>query len=246
MVADQALPVRGVRARAAPTGLTPEARRWSETCCTAAAGRGHLSLLQWLRAEGCAWDAQTCSRAAFGGHLEVLIWARQNGCEWTAGTVAKAALGGALECLQVRVLGRVGRAVSARRHVGGNAMSADMSAANSGPRRADLRVGRARRGPRRVADGVGGQPCSRRRPPARGGRQRPGVEPGLTSPPLSTPGRSGPARTGPRGVPRRAATRSRAGPSRSCSGCGPTAARGTPRRAVSPRPEARPARPPPR
>ena len=138
MVADQALPVRGVRARAALTGLTPEARRWSETCCTAAAGRGHLSLLQWLRAEGCAWDAQTCSRAAFGGHLEVLIWARQNGCEWTAGTVAKAALGGALECLQVRVLGRVGRAVSARRHVGGNAMSADMSAASSGPRRAEL------------------------------------------------------------------------------------------------------------
>jgi hypothetical protein len=35
---------------------------------------------QWLRANGCDWNTETCSAAAGGGHLEVLEWARENGC----------------------------------------------------------------------------------------------------------------------------------------------------------------------
>ena len=48
----------------------------------AAAMGGHLEVLQWARANGCAWDADTCRDAAGGGHLEVLQWARASGCEW--------------------------------------------------------------------------------------------------------------------------------------------------------------------
>jgi hypothetical protein len=45
-------------------------------------GRGHLAVLQWLRANGCPWDENTCSQAAWVGHLAVLQWARANGCAW--------------------------------------------------------------------------------------------------------------------------------------------------------------------
>ena len=45
-----------------------------------AAGRGHLEVLQWARANGCEWNEDTCSDAAEEGHLEVLQWARANGC----------------------------------------------------------------------------------------------------------------------------------------------------------------------
>jgi hypothetical protein len=50
----------GVRARA--------------SLCAAAAGGGHLGLLQSLCAEGCMCDADTCSAAAESGDLETLAW----------------------------------------------------------------------------------------------------------------------------------------------------------------------------
>ena len=43
---------------------------------------GHLEVLQWARANGCAWSVDTCMFAAAGGHLEVLQWARANGGQW--------------------------------------------------------------------------------------------------------------------------------------------------------------------
>ena len=46
------------------------------------AGEGHLSLLQWARANHCSWYARVCEQAALGGHLELLKWAREHGCKW--------------------------------------------------------------------------------------------------------------------------------------------------------------------
>lgn len=43
---------------------------------------GQLSVLQWVRENGCPWDDYTCSWAANSGHLEVLKWALANGCLW--------------------------------------------------------------------------------------------------------------------------------------------------------------------
>jgi hypothetical protein len=53
--------------------------------CLSAAERGHLTVLKWLRANGCPWDAMTCCSAAASGKLKVLQWARANGCEWRRG-----------------------------------------------------------------------------------------------------------------------------------------------------------------
>ncbi len=40
--------------------------------CMYAAQGGHLTALQWARANGAPWDEQTCMYAARGGHLAVL------------------------------------------------------------------------------------------------------------------------------------------------------------------------------
>ena len=47
-----------------------------------AAEKGYVSVMCWVRANGCKWDLLTCMGAAEGGHLEVLQWVRANSCEW--------------------------------------------------------------------------------------------------------------------------------------------------------------------
>jgi len=51
----------------------------NEGTCWAAAGGGHLEVLQWAREHGCPWDEWVCRLAAGGGHLHVLQWAREHG-----------------------------------------------------------------------------------------------------------------------------------------------------------------------
>jgi hypothetical protein len=68
--------------------------------CAAAAQRGDLQLLKWLRAHNCAWDAETCSEAARKDRLNLLIWAHENGCPWDEWTCSRAAKGGHLHILQ--------------------------------------------------------------------------------------------------------------------------------------------------
>ena len=41
---------------------------------------GHLTVLQWARAQGCPWDEDTCIMAGTNGHLKVLQWAVIHGC----------------------------------------------------------------------------------------------------------------------------------------------------------------------
>jgi hypothetical protein len=53
---------------------------WSAALCTAAAHRGHLAVLQWLRAHGCAWDSGTADAAAANGRLATLQWALATDC----------------------------------------------------------------------------------------------------------------------------------------------------------------------
>ena len=58
-----------------------------DDACSLAAGKGHLEVLQWLRAtDGCPWDYKTCAYAAFSHERGVLRWARENGCPWNAYT----------------------------------------------------------------------------------------------------------------------------------------------------------------
>ena len=48
----------------------------------AAAGKGNLPMLQYLRAHNCPWTIDVCLAAAYGGHAELLQWARANGAPW--------------------------------------------------------------------------------------------------------------------------------------------------------------------
>ena len=73
---------------------------WDEDTCKNAARAGHFEMLQWLRANGCPWDFMTCSSAAGEGHLDVLQWLRANGCPWGNDTCTFSAEGGHLEVLQ--------------------------------------------------------------------------------------------------------------------------------------------------
>ena len=41
-----------------------------------AAQRGHLQVLQWIRAHGGEWTSRTANWAAQGGHLQILQWIR--------------------------------------------------------------------------------------------------------------------------------------------------------------------------
>ena len=68
--------------------------------CEAAAGGGHLAVLQWAREQDCPWDESTCAAAAYNGHLAVLTWARHHGCAWNSNTCKAAAAGGHLAVLQ--------------------------------------------------------------------------------------------------------------------------------------------------
>ncbi|AVK76117.1 Ankyrin repeat domain containing protein [Pandoravirus neocaledonia] len=61
--------------------------------CSCAAAYGHLSVLKWLRAQGCPWGSDTCKDAARGGHLRVLQWAVTNGCTWEADACRRIAAG---------------------------------------------------------------------------------------------------------------------------------------------------------
>ncbi|KAJ1626624.1 hypothetical protein T492DRAFT_909968 [Pavlovales sp. CCMP2436] len=68
--------------------------------CAAAAGRGNLDALVWLRNRGCPWDKLTSQLAAFEGHLQVLRYAHEHGCPWDSWTCQHAAQGGHLEVLR--------------------------------------------------------------------------------------------------------------------------------------------------
>lgn len=72
--------------------------RW---VCAAAAGKGDLDVLKWLRTLGAPWDAHTTGFAAAHGHLDVLRWAVDNGCELRGHAFyGEAAEGGHLECMK--------------------------------------------------------------------------------------------------------------------------------------------------
>jgi len=63
--------------------------------CAAAAGGGHLELLQKLRSRGFRWSVDTCAEAAHGGHVEVVRYARSSGCPWEPVSVLNEAAHGA-------------------------------------------------------------------------------------------------------------------------------------------------------
>jgi len=80
------------------------APRWFYTeTCTAAAARGDVPMLTWLRGGSrfnaqpiCPWDANACTAAAKHGHLETLQWlrARRPPCPWSPAAPSAALEGG--------------------------------------------------------------------------------------------------------------------------------------------------------
>ena len=48
--------------------------------CAAAAGGGHIVILEWLREKGAKWDPRSCAEAAMRGHLDCLRWLIENEC----------------------------------------------------------------------------------------------------------------------------------------------------------------------
>jgi len=57
---------------------------WNKDTCFEAAAHGHAKVLSWARENGCDWDAENCAaEAAHRGHLEVLQCMRAKGLKWT-------------------------------------------------------------------------------------------------------------------------------------------------------------------
>lgn len=71
-----------------------------EDCLAAAAGGGHVHILESLTALGCSADWRACAWAAAVGNLRTLQRARRLGMCWDEMTCANAAGSGALEVLQ--------------------------------------------------------------------------------------------------------------------------------------------------
>ncbi|GFH53312.1 hypothetical protein CTEN210_09788 [Chaetoceros tenuissimus] len=61
---------------------------WNSNACSAAAYKGNLKLLRWLRFKGCPWDDYTCTEAVKKNHYEILKYAHENGCAWDEYTYA--------------------------------------------------------------------------------------------------------------------------------------------------------------
>jgi len=75
---------------------------WHTDLCTAAAGMGHLLMLQRLRAHGCPLASKAMQLAAGRGYLDIVQWlAAQPGAPaWNAEVCAAAAFCGRLDLLQ--------------------------------------------------------------------------------------------------------------------------------------------------
>ena len=61
---------------------------WNPSTCSAAAYKGNLKLLRWLRLKGCPWDDYACTAAVKENHYEILKYAHENGCAWDRYTYA--------------------------------------------------------------------------------------------------------------------------------------------------------------
>ncbi len=78
---------------------------WSSAMTTAAASRGRIHILKWLRYElpmPCDWDSTACTRAAARGDFETLRWLRSQDppCPWDESTCREAAECGWFEILK--------------------------------------------------------------------------------------------------------------------------------------------------
>mmetsp|Transcript_27333 Transcript_27333/g.54699 ORF Transcript_27333/g.54699 Transcript_27333/m.54699 type:complete len:414 (-) Transcript_27333:47-1288(-) len=74
---------------------------WNATgMCSYAARGGNLTLLKWVRGEGCPVDEVTCELAAKKGHIKMLKWASRDGFQWDDETTVALAKGGHRDVLE--------------------------------------------------------------------------------------------------------------------------------------------------
>jgi hypothetical protein len=72
----------------------------SELLLELAAIRGHTDICAYLHAEQCPCTKAACHRAAGSGHASTLRWLHGHGCPWDADTIhSSAAMGGSVEAL---------------------------------------------------------------------------------------------------------------------------------------------------
>ena len=67
---------------------------------SATARAGNLSLMKWMRENGCSWDEDSPMMAAKGGHLEIFQWLLEQQCPVDRRACSAAAGGGFLEVLK--------------------------------------------------------------------------------------------------------------------------------------------------
>jgi hypothetical protein len=68
----------------------------SEEIFSAAAKRGSLRIMKWLKANACPWDEHTFGEAAIYGDLETMKWLKDNQCPWNERTFLAAAKQGSI------------------------------------------------------------------------------------------------------------------------------------------------------
>jgi hypothetical protein len=75
----------------------PGVKLMASTMC-AAAENGCTAVCEYLLSQHCPLTAYACTRAAAGDHLSMLLWLRDNGCPWDVDAVCTAAVrGGSVE-----------------------------------------------------------------------------------------------------------------------------------------------------
>lgn len=76
-----------VRRRDVVEWLYERGARGDASCCSAAAWKGDLPMLQWLRGKGCPWNVWTIVDGSW--NMEILRWARTPPCcPWNASTLS--------------------------------------------------------------------------------------------------------------------------------------------------------------
>lgn len=73
---------------------------WSELVYTRAVDGGHLDVLQWAHEHGCPWNEWATHRAAYQGKFQILRWLHATGCPWDAETCVEAVRGGHFHILK--------------------------------------------------------------------------------------------------------------------------------------------------
>ena len=55
---------------------------WDTNTTAAAAYRGDLAMLKYIRQHNCPWDGEACRLSAYAGHYDITAYLVKHGCQW--------------------------------------------------------------------------------------------------------------------------------------------------------------------